>query len=185
MLPPDQTGVPLSITAGDTVVFSITHADYTPSNCVLTFVLAQMGQVALSVQGSAADDGVSWIFTVNSGLVYLNPGQYTWTLLSKSLADGTRTTVQRSDIWVWPDPALSLPETPAQTILANMLAALTALSSKTKSMVNINGQSFTVLDIEKLQKAIREQRSIVQAELRRLGILKNGAQKKLVTRFSA
>jgi len=179
MLSPDQTGIPLSFTSGDSVKFYIEHADYPSSEFSLAFVLSRLGKVQTPIAGT--QDGAGFLFSFKtSGFL---PGQYAWALVATSLADGSRSTVQRSDIWAWPDPMTDTPKSTAQIILENLEGALKTLSGGTNSSVSVNGQSFTKRDIGQLQIAIREQRSIVMAEMRRLGIMKNGAQKTLVTRF--
>ncbi len=162
MAPTIPISEPASITAGDSLTWRITLADYLPSDgWALSYTLiSSAGVIAFA---SAADGDAHLVSVPATTTVGWAPGVYRWSAAAVSGAD--RYTLRSGTITIAPDPAQAV-ATDTRSHARRMLAAIEAwLESRDPGVASytIHGRQMQYIDLADLL-AIRDR---YRAEVRR------------------
>ena len=167
-----QSGVPCKIQSGDTIIFEITNADYSPSTHSAIIYFSRNGSAVLNVSGT--ESGSAYTFTLTAAqTAALAPGTHQWLIRYTVTADSTVETGESGIVAVLPNLAASQTASTAQALLTLLEAQLTTLmtSGDTYTSVSFNGQSYTKRDLTTLipmrdnlrAEVIREKRAAALA----------------------
>lgn len=174
---------PSSITAGNTVKFTVENSDFPPSTWTLTYTLVSS---AASYDVTATDNGDgSHLFSANSSVTTTwAEGHYSFFISASDGAD--RYTVAQGSIDVLPNPESGAydPRSHAKKVLDSLDALLEGKATKDQESYSINGRSISRMSIEDLimwrdrYKALYAQEQ--QAERVAAGL---GSSRKIKVRF--
>ena len=175
---PTNSGVPCSIEAGTTVKFSLQDSEFPADEWALTFIASRDG--AKKIEKAAEVEEGKWIVTIGATETQaLLPGVYDFACYAVKGEEKAR--VESGRLTIEPNLAIDRPKTTAETMLANIEAAIAKLSSGTNQSTNFNGQTFTKKDLSKLLEDRDKLRAEVQGERAASGGVPNW--KTIVTRL--
>jgi len=143
--------VPFSMTAGDTVKFTKSFADFPVADWTLTYAFLG-GNQSSKFEVAATVSGDEFLTTLTPELTEkVFPGTYNYAGFVTG-TDGQRKTVDSGRIQIAPNLAITQPETWAQQALAMVEAALLKRIPKGMENFSINGKSVNRMAIAELNK---------------------------------
>lgn len=169
-----------SFTAGDTVRFSVSLTDYPASEYTMDFTIRN-GANILTVPGSADGDNFDVVFTAvqTAGLL---PGLYTAGAVFTETATGDETAVYFRGFQVRP----SLTNTtvgPRRTAYNAALAKRDGLLAKSYASTTVDGQTFTMHNLDSFQRMLDRMAMEAADEDRLYGVGTGGGRISIITRM--
>ena len=160
---PAVNGVPCTIQAGNTVIFTESFADYPPSAWAATIYISLNGGTVTSV--AATESGDPYTFTLSAAVTAaLAYGANTFTI---RVTDGTDVAEAKSGfINVLPNPTVAQTASIAQQMLTALDATILALCASGNATVSFNNQSYTKRNLTELRALRTELQAEVIAERR-------------------
>lgn len=174
-----NSGFPCRIEAGNTVKFTVISRDFPPATWTLKYVMSKDGAKKLEKEVAPNPDG-NWLVTLAAAdTANFVPGRYDFAVYAT--LETERASLGNGQIVVEPNLSMDRPKTTAETLLANVEAAITKLSSGTNQSTNFNGQTYMKKDLGKMLEVRDRLRAEVQGERAATG---GGANwKTIATRF--
>lgn len=181
---PTLTGLPNTITAGDTVIFTESFPAYPPGSWTLKLWLST--GVGTPVSIAATTSGTNFLFTITQTIsAALAAGIYEYSEVALS-ADTTQTqTVKQGVLQVLPNFAATQAPSSAQAMVTLYQGVIQEFARTTRSAVNFNGQSYTRANIKDYQAQLVYWEARVLQERRDLNRARGGVdQTRIATRFA-
>jgi hypothetical protein len=142
------TGPPTVAEAGNNYSFTETFTDFPSTNWSMQLVMQIPGNgIAPNVFNAANNASTSFIVNV-SGLT--NPGRYSWAEYVTEFSSGARETAKTGVLELIPNLSTQAQPSAAQTMLANIEAAITKLTVGGFQSVSVNNVSYSRYDIATL-----------------------------------
>lgn len=158
-----QTGEPSSFTAGDTVKWTKSLADYPASEWELTYGVQAPDGTRKTIAATANGDDHLAVITALLSASY-GPGVNHWTSYATNIADDERVTVESGRFTINPNLAAAAPETFSSRALAELCTAYEVLAGKKFSSTSVNGQTYTFTELPQLLQQIEKMEARVRAE---------------------
>lgn len=177
-------GVPCRIIAGNTAIFTISDRNHPASLWFLDFVLSRNGIRLSTIRATASGDDYSVTIPAASA-AQLTPGraQYTEVFTEQTGSPPQRDTGCSGWLTITPDPAGNLVPTDNQVALANCIAAIQKITTRTHQSVSFNGQTFSTSNLQLLLSTRDRLQALVNNELREMGVSLKGGAKLVRFRF--
>lgn len=147
--------IPSTITAGDTIAWTDSLADYPATTWTLKYSLWKYGKAVIPIVSSASGSDHTFAVTAATSKAY-GPGEWQWTAYAEKGSGGTleRYTVATGKVTIKPDmPSASTSadlRTHAQIMLDAIEATLQGRASHAELSLTINGKSIQYLKPEEL-----------------------------------
>ena len=163
------SGIPRSITAGNTLRLTVSNSSYPASLFTLALILSLDGTVLGNIAGTAIGNDFT-IEATHRITGAWTPGRYNYVCYYTEISSGERAQGESGMMIVMPNFAVSQPETINQANLRLARATYQlVLEAGPDSSVQFNGQSYTRQNMLELSRLINELERKVQAEQRALG----------------
>ncbi len=148
MAVPTATGAPELIEQGGTYLFTESFSEFPNTQWTAQYLLQIPGSAPYSTNATNTTNGTDFLFTLSP--VIEVPGRYFFAIYTTERASGQRATAKTGVLNVLPDLSQTQAATTAQTMLDNVNAAITSLTSGGFQSVSVNNVSYTRYQVTEL-----------------------------------
>ncbi len=149
MAVPTATGAPELIEQGGTYLFTESFSEFPNSQWSAQYLLQIPGSAPYTTNATnVTNSAIDFLFTLSP--VIEVPGRYMFAIYTTERASGQRATAKTGVLNVLPDLSQTQAPSDAQTMLDNINAAITSLTSGGFQSVSVNNVSYTRYQVTEL-----------------------------------
>lgn len=140
-----QTIIPASFTAGDTVLWTESHADYPASTWALRYFFRREGRRPVEVEGVASSDAFTFTLTAEASGEF-DDGRWRWFSRASKQDEGS-ISVDSGTILVYPDPSAQHSPSFSEQALEMVEASIRGDLPTAQESISIAGADINLMSI--------------------------------------